>query len=81
MTVAGRQLSPGESKRLEAGNFGDAQPVGESISELRIHFGLGYRVYFTRRGETIVILLCGGDKNSQSTDIAEAKSLAKDLDL
>jgi len=51
-------------RRVEAGNFGDCEPVGEGVTELRIHFGAGYRVYFGRRGKTAVILLCGGDKSS-----------------
>lgn len=64
--------------RVEAGLFGDVEPVGDGVSELRIDYGPGYRVYFVRRGQTVVILLCGGDKGSQSRDIAEAKFLAKD---
>ena len=62
--------------RLAAGNPGDAQPVGEGVSELRINYGPGYRVYFIRRGQVLVILLCGGDKSSQDRDIKQAKSLA-----
>ncbi len=53
--------------------------VGAGVSELRVHLGPGYRVYFTRRGETIVVLLCGGDKGSQERDIARAKALAQVL--
>ena len=56
--------------RLSNGNFGDVEPVGEGVSELRIHVGPGYRVYFMRRGATIVLLLCGGDKGSQSRAMA-----------
>jgi putative addiction module killer protein len=56
---------------------GDVEPVGEGISELRIHFGPGYRVYFQKRGNTIVVLLCGGDKSTQAKDIKTAKQLAK----
>lgn len=63
--------------RLSAGLAGDVAPVGEGVSELRIHYGAGYRVYFQKRGDTIVILLCGGDKGSQPRDIELAKSLAK----
>ena len=62
--------------RMRAGNFGDVKPVGGGVSELRIDFGPGYRVYFTRRGRTIVVLLLGGDKDSQQADIAKAKILA-----
>ncbi|MBF0129798.1 MAG: type II toxin-antitoxin system RelE/ParE family toxin [Alphaproteobacteria bacterium] len=59
----------------EMGNFGDCEPVGEGISEMRIHFGPGYRVYFTRRGT--YLLLLGGDKSTQARDIKRAKELAK----
>ncbi len=64
--------------RLSNGNFGDVEPVGEGVSELRIHVGPGYRVYFMRRGAMIVLLLCGGDKGSQSRDIARAKAMASE---
>ena len=64
--------------RLVNGNFGDVEPVGEGVSELRIHVGPGYRVYFMRRGATIILLLCGGDKGSQSRDIARAKAMASE---
>src|SRR4030042_2686548 len=60
-------------KRLEAGMFGDCEPVGDGVLELREHLGAGYRVYFGRHGETVVILLCGGSKKSQATDIKTAK--------
>jgi len=66
--------------RLALGNPGDVSPVGEGLSELRIHFGPGYRVYFVRRGKSVVVLLCGGDKSSQERDIAQAKSLAAELE-
>ena len=62
--------------RMRAGNFGDVKPVGSGVSELRIDFGPGYRVYFTQRGRTIVVLLLGGDKDSQQADIVKAKTLA-----
>jgi putative addiction module killer protein len=65
--------------RLALGNPGDVKPVGEGISELRIAHGPGYRVYFLRRGDVVVILLCGGDKSTQSRDIAKAKMLARTL--
>ncbi len=64
--------------RLAYGHVGDAEPVGEGVSELRIHHGPGYRVYFQRRGSTIIVLLCGGDKSSQAKDIKAAKRLAKE---
>jgi putative addiction module killer protein len=56
---------------------GDVVSIGEGVSELRIHYGPGYRVYFQRRGQEIVILLCGGNKNTQDRDIRDAKQLAK----
>ena len=61
------------------GNFGDCQPVGEGISEMRIHVGAGYRVYYTRTDKTVYILLTGGNKSTQRKDIARAKKLAKEL--
>lgn len=61
--------------RVELGNFGDTESVGEGIFELRLHFGSGYRVYFARVGNTIIVLIGGGDKSSQNTDIAQAKAL------
>jgi len=64
--------------RLAFGHVGDAKSVGDGVSELRIHYGPGYRVYFQRRGEIIVVLLCGGDKSTQAKDIAKAKILAKE---
>lgn len=67
--------------RIAAGNFGDAKPVGDGVSELRIDVGPGYRVYYTVRRRTVVFLLCGGDKSSQSSDIATAKDLAKTLQV
>lgn len=63
-------------RRMEAGNMGDAKPVGEGISELRIDYGPGYRVYFMRRGTVLVVVLCGGDKHTQQQDIATAKRIA-----
>ena len=65
---------------VDEGNFGDAKSLGDSVHELRLNFGPGYRVYFTRRGERIILLLCGGDKGSQSRDIARAKQLAAELE-
>jgi putative addiction module killer protein len=67
-------------RRVVDGNFGDVAPVGNGISELRIHYGPGYRVYFVRRGQTVVILLSGGNKSSQARDIIRAQVLAQQLD-
>jgi putative addiction module killer protein len=66
-------------ERLASGNAGDAKPVGEGISELRIAYGPGYRVYFTKRGSELIILLAGGDKSSQTADIKVAIRLASNL--
>ena len=65
---------------MALGNPGDVDSVGEGVSELRIHYGPGYRIYYTQRGKTIVVLLCGGDKKTQAKDIKTAKSLAAGLD-
>ena len=64
-------------RRLSLGNFGDVKPVGEGVSELRIDHGPGYRVYFIRKGQAVVVLLAGGDKKTQVHDIAKAIALAK----
>ena len=64
-------------RSAEAGNFGDCQPVGQGVSEMRIHFGPGYRVYFMRAGGVVYMLLCGGDKSSQQSDITQAIEIAK----
>jgi putative addiction module killer protein len=66
--------------RVAAGSFGDAKSVGGAVSELRIDHGPGYRVYYTRRGKAVVILLCGGDKRTQSKDIRKAKEIAETLE-
>ena len=66
-------------ERLAAGNPGDVRPVGEGVSELRIDYGPGYRVYFKKQGRTIVVLLAGGDKRSQSRDVETALRLARNL--
>lgn len=64
--------------RLESGNFGDRRPVGAGVSELRFFFGPGYRTYFGEDGDTIVVLLCGGDKSSQRRDMRRAKAYWKE---
>jgi putative addiction module killer protein len=66
-------------RRISYGNFGDVKPVGGGISEMRIRYGPGYRVYFVQRGETLVILLAGGDKSTQDRDITTARKLAQTL--
>ena len=66
--------------RLALGNPGDVASVGSGVSEMRIHYGPGYRVYFAQRGAEVVVLLCGGDKGSQVSDIATAKGLASELE-
>jgi putative addiction module killer protein len=72
-----RTLIAARLLRLAEGLLGDVGPIGDGVSELRIHHGPGYRVYFLRRGDSRVVLLCGGDKASQSRDIATAKRLAE----
>jgi putative addiction module killer protein len=66
-------------RRLSIGNPGDVRPVGEGVSEMRIDYGPGYRVYFAQRGSTLVILLAGGDKRTQDRDIATAFVMAREL--
>ena len=66
-------------RRLSLGNPGDVKPVGAGVSELRIDYGPGYRVYFVQRGQTLVVLLAGGDKRTQSRDIQRALELAQNL--
>jgi putative addiction module killer protein len=65
--------------RAQGGNLGDVAPVGEGVSEMRIVYGPGYRVYFIQRGAELIVLLCGGDKSTQGADIKEAKALAKEI--
>jgi putative addiction module killer protein len=66
-------------ERAAAGNLGDAKAVGEGVSEMRIDVGAGYRAYFTMRGNTLIVLLCGGDKKTQRRDIKHAAKLAKEV--
>lgn len=66
-------------RRLSLGNPGDVRPVGEGVSELRVDYGPGYRVYFVQRGQTLVVLLAGGDKDTQNRDIKTALRLAREL--
>lgn len=66
-------------RSAEAGNFGDCEPVGEGISEMRIHVGPGYRVYYCRRDKIVYLLLCGGDKSAQKKDIRDAKRILREL--
>jgi putative addiction module killer protein len=65
--------------RVENGNFGDVKVVGGGVSEMRIDHGPGYRLYFTRRGKTVVILLCGSDKSTQASDIKQAVTMVKEM--
>jgi len=71
--VVGRRRILARVSRLQQGNYGDCEPVGEGVSELRMFFGSGYRIYFGEQGNDIVVLLSGGDKGSQSKDIQQAK--------
>lgn len=66
-------------RRLSLGNPGDVKPVGSGVSELRLDYGPGYRIYFVQRGSTLIVLLAGGDKRTQTQDIKQALELAKDL--
>jgi len=66
--------------RARAGNLGDISPVGDKVSEMRIFVGKGYRVYFTRQGKQLILLLCGGDKSTQQADIRRAKAMLRQLE-
>ena len=79
--VPGRARVQARIERLAGGNPGDSKPVGEGVIELRIDIGPGYRVYFTRRGGKLIILLAGGDKRTQAADIKKAMRLAKNLEV
>jgi putative addiction module killer protein len=76
--VQGRKRISIRLRRLEQGNYGDCEPIGEGLLELRMFFGPGYRVYFGEEDDNIVLLLCGGDKSSQTKDIEAAKAYWKE---
>lgn len=80
LDVTVRSVVIARLKRLELGLMGDVEPVGDGVSELRIHLGAGWRVYFTQRGAQLIVLLAGGSKRTQKRDIKRAKSLAAMLD-
>lgn len=67
-------------ERAEAGNLGDVKSLGDQVFEMRVHHGPGYRLYFARQGDRLILLLCGGDKGSQRRDIEQAKTMARDMD-
>ena len=73
----GKAIIAKRIRSAEAGRFGDCEPVGEGVSEMRIHYGPGYRAYFTRRGDVVYLLLLGGDKSTQKRDIKRAKDMAR----
>jgi len=77
----GRAIINARILRLSHGNYGDTKYLGDGINELRIDFGPGYRVYYTQIRQTIVILLCGGDKSTQSSDLKKAKNMAENLEV
>jgi putative addiction module killer protein len=79
--VVARSVINARIRRLSIGNSGDSKYIGDSVSELRIDYGPGYRVYFTYLEHKIIILICGGDKSSQNSDIAKAKQLAQNLEV
>ena len=73
----GKFLIASRISKLKAGNPGDCYPVGDGVTELRIHYGPGYRVYFKDTGKEIIVLLCAGDKSTQQADIVKAKKIAR----
>ena len=77
----GRAIINARILRLSHGNYGDTKYLGDGINELRIDFGPGYRVYYTQVRQTIVILLCGGNKSTQSSDLKKAKNMAENLEV
>lgn len=72
----GKALITSRLNRLSFGHAGDTAPVGDGVSELRIHYGPGYRIYFIRSGNVVIVLLCGGDESTQDKDIKTAKQIA-----
>lgn len=78
--ATGRAAVAARVRRLAFGKPGDVRAVGGGVSELRVHHGPGYRVYFVRRGAALVVLLCGGDKSTQERDIATARAMARQLE-
>lgn len=68
-------------ERASMGNFGDVEPIGEGVSEMKIDVVAGYRVYFVKNGAVVIVLLCGGNKKSQKVDIKRAKAMAKDFEI
>jgi putative addiction module killer protein len=75
----GRSIINARIAAAETGNFGDCEPVGGGVSEMRVHFGPGYRVYVTQIASVVYVLLCGGSKATQKKDIEKAKQMARDL--
>jgi putative addiction module killer protein len=78
--IAKRQINKRIARIVSTGNYGDFASIGDGVSELRVPSGPGYRVYYTLRGEEVVILLCGGDKSSQDRDIRRAKEMAAEIE-
>lgn len=78
--MVGRARIVHRIRSAELGNFGDCAPVGEGISEMRIHFGPGYRIYFKRQGTVVYLLLIGGNKSTQKRDIKRAMEIARELE-
>lgn len=75
----GRSRIVARLRRFEIGNLGDVKPVGDGVSEARIHHGPGYRLYFVQRGKVLIVMLCGGDKSTQKSDIQAARSMARTI--